>query len=419
MITRRQFLKASSLTGVAVGALERRERSPYYCPAGRITRNQPAAGIAASPNLKRWLDKLPIPPVLTPNTTNTQTLTTTKFRWSRRLWQFHSQLDAAPSWGYWAGFTGIGYLGPTIVAQQGRPVVVKYTNNLPSTHLLSNSIDTGPCTAWKGYRARVARRAAPARRIYCASVRWSPGCLVRARQFAHFPVHQPAAGLYVVVPRPRHGHHCLNVYAGLAALYLLRDDNDTGVVDQGLNIPKGEYEVPIVIQDKLFNHDGSMFYPTTSDLDDPYPHPIWEPEFFGDTPVVNAKAYPYLEVEPRRYRLRFVNGSQARFYNLSFVNRRKAVPFNLIGMEQSLLPNKSVQLTHIVLAPAERADIIIDFANVPFGTTLTLANSANIPYPDGDEDALTQIMQFRVNVQLKSKDTTTPAGRLVLPAIRG
>ena len=84
-----------------------------------------------------------------------------------------------------------------------------------------------------------------------------------------------------------------------------------------LVLPAGPYEIPLVLQDKTFNADGSMFYPTEGVT--AY-HPQWVPEFFGDVAVVNAKIWPFVDVEPRRYRLRIVNGSQSRFYNLQFAD---------------------------------------------------------------------------------------------------
>jgi spore coat protein A len=210
----------------------------------------------------------------------------------------------------------------------------------------------------------------------------------------------------------------LNVYAGLAGLYLIRDAYDTGVPGTGLNLPAGIYEVPLVIQDKQFTPNGSLFYPTTSGLPAPYPHPVWVPEFFGDTAVVNAVAYPYLDVEPRRYRLRLYNGSQARFYNFKFVTQAKVIlPFWVIGMEQSLLP-APVQTTKLLLAPGERADLIFDFTGLAQGTLVTLKNDAKAPYPGGQGGGVNQIMQFRLVKPLApGGDTTTPPASLVLPAV--
>ena len=132
------------------------------------------------------------------------------------------------------------------------------------------------------------------------------------------------------------GNTRTNVYAGLAGVYLIRDDQDTGEPDNPLGLPAGPYEIPLVLQDKTFNADGSMFYPTQGVT--AY-HPQWVPEFFGDVAVVNAKIWPFVDVEPRRYRLRIVNGSQSRFYNLQFANENsgRALPFAQIGTDGGLL----------------------------------------------------------------------------------
>lgn len=207
----------------------------------------------------------------------------------------------------------------------------------------------------------------------------------------------------------------LNVYAGLAGLYFVRDQYDTGTPDPitpgALNLPAGNYEVPLVIQDKQFNANGTLFYPTVGIT---AVHPIWMPEFFGDTPVVNGTAYPFFNVEPRRYRFRIVNGSQARFYNLWFDNGVVPIPFHLIGMEQSLVPTP-VPMTKLLIAPGERADIIVDFAGMQ-NQVLTLKNNAKAPYPGG-RGGLSQIMQIRVNLPLNGIDTTTQAANLVLPLV--
>ena len=115
-----------------------------------------------------------------------------------------------------------------------------------------------------------------------------------------------------------------------------------------------------MLQDKTFNADGSMFYPTQGVT--AY-HPQWVPEFFGDVAVVNAKIWPFVDVEPRRYRLRIVNGSQSRFYNLQFANENsgRALPFAQIGADGGLL-RAPVAMTALLIAPGERADVIIDFA---------------------------------------------------------
>ncbi len=112
----------------------------------------------------------------------------------------------------------------------------------------------------------------------------------------------------------------LNVVAGLAGFFLIRDD-----VEDSLNLPKGvgKYEIPLVIQDRIFNPDGSLFYPDTGVTP---VHPKWVPEFFGDVALVNGKVWPYLSVEPRKYRLRFLNGSEACFYVLTLSSGPAVLP---------------------------------------------------------------------------------------------
>jgi spore coat protein A, manganese oxidase len=245
-----------------------------------------------------------------------------------------------------------------------------------------------------------------------------------------------------------------NVYAGPAGFYLLRGgpgDEVTGVLPgpaPALGDPAGTryYEIPIAIQDRSFNADGSLFYPdnraffeglqqppTQPYLDIPFIpdqacdglpsdiSPIFNPEFFGNTIVVNGNTWPFLEVEQRRYRLRFLNGCNSRFLILKLSN---GLPFWQLGAEGGFLP-APVQLDQLLLGLAERADVIVDFTNIPVGTEIILQNLApDEPFgggePPGDFDVADpnttgQVMQFRV-VRRTSRDPSTPPDRLVLPA---
>ena len=103
------------------------------------------------------------------------------------------------------------------------------------------------------------------------------------------------------------GINRLNIYAGLLGTYIVRDS-----VEDALNLPKGKYEIPLVIFDRLFTLDHQLLYPVSGD-----PAAPWVPEVFGDAILVNGKLFPYFEVEPRRYRFRLLNGSNGRFYHLS------------------------------------------------------------------------------------------------------
>jgi spore coat protein A len=259
----------------------------------------------------------------------------------------------------------------------------------------------------------------------------------------------------------------LNVYAGPAGYWLIRGgmhDMDLGYVAPGVgDSPLGEYtEIPIVIQDRSFNADGSLFYPDNRAffeslntfgitpeqfpgepyLDIPFipdaacdglpsdVSPIWQPEFFGNMMVVNGFTWPYLEVEQRRYRFRFLNGCNSRFLVLKMTTspRENNAGFNAaefkfwqIGAEQGFLP-APVELDYLLMAPAERADVIVDFTNVAVGTEIILVNDGpdapfgGISLEDlSDWESTGQVMKFIVKAS-SNGDTTTPPNELVLPA---
>lgn len=248
----------------------------------------------------------------------------------------------------------------------------------------------------------------------------------------------------------------LNVYAGPAGFWLLRDPAGQEI---GLNLPGPApkvtdapgtkyYELPIVIQDRSFNADGSLFYPDNraffegvapADLQiNTAPNsdiaPIWNPEAFFNVMVVNGVAWPFQDVDQGRYRLRLLNGSNSRFLNLALqvvaspdatlVGRE--IPFYQIGSDQGLLPavvkvvtgrtttygTKTVvqktpdPMQAMLLAPAERADVIVDFGGMPAGTRVRMINTApDAPFggfPDIPADPVTtgQVMEFVVGPNL-------------------
>ncbi|HEY0866220.1 MAG TPA: multicopper oxidase [Fimbriimonas sp.] len=233
----------------------------------------------------------------------------------------------------------------------------------------------------------------------------------------------------------------LNVYAGPAGFYLLRGGKDSRVA-RSLPGPApflGDapgtryYEVPIAIQDRSFNEDGSLFYPDRRSYFDgvegPYMpetdvSPYWNPEFFGETMLANGKTWPYLDVEPRRYRLRLLNGCNSRFLILKLSDPNLA--FWQIGAEGGYLP-RPVERKRLLMAPAERADVIVDFTGMAPGTEIILQNvGPDEPFSGGepdedfdlaDPDTTGQVMLFRVG-ELQSVDTSVPPRRLQLPPLR-
>jgi FtsP/CotA-like multicopper oxidase with cupredoxin domain len=256
----------------------------------------------------------------------------------------------------------------------------------------------------------------------------------------------------------------LNVYAGPAGFYIVRGGpaGDKAVIDARTGMPavlpgpapkegdkfppnKTYYEVPIAIQDRAFNADGSLFYPDTRAFFDGLTgdylpageySPIWNPEFFGDTIMVNGNTWPFHTVEQRRYRFRFLNGCQARFLILDFADI-PGVEVWQIGNEGGFLP-APVNLTatngnRLLMGLAERADVIVDFTNVPEGSYVlgnagpdepfkgfnpdgSLAGGDGETIPPADPATTGQIMRFDV-VPAATADPTTPAQYLTLPAV--
>jgi FtsP/CotA-like multicopper oxidase with cupredoxin domain len=246
----------------------------------------------------------------------------------------------------------------------------------------------------------------------------------------------------------------LNVYAGPAGFYLVRGGPGDTVLDSRTGaaavLPgpapkendkfppnKTYYEIPIAIQDRSFNEDGSLFYPETRAFFDgiagPYTpetdvSPIWNPEVFGNMIMVNGNTWPFQTVEQRRYRFRFLNGCQSRFLILDF-DEIPGVEVWQIGNEGGFLV-APVNLTaahgnRLLMSPAERADIIVDFTAVRAGRYVLGNVGPDEPFgggvPDEDfdiADAATtgQVMQFRV-VPVVGVDDSTPPQFLQLPAI--
>jgi spore coat protein A, manganese oxidase len=248
----------------------------------------------------------------------------------------------------------------------------------------------------------------------------------------------------------------LNVYAGPAGFFLVRGgpEGDKAVLDRRINttavLPspapnendmfppnKTYFEIPIAVQDRAFNTNGSLFYPDSRVFFDGYagPYipftdvsPIWNPEFFGNMIMVNGNTWPFQTVQQRRYRLRFLNGCQSRFLILDFSNITNIQVWQ-IGNEGGFLA-APVNLTttngnRLLLGLAERADLIVDFTNVPTGDYVLANIGPDEPFgggePPGDFDAADpastgQVLQFRV-VPAVAADPTTPPQFLVLPTM--
>jgi spore coat protein A len=329
-----------------------------------------------------FTDQLPIPPVMNATGGGVYELSMAPGRH-----KFHSSLPPTHTWGY----GGAPYLGPTIEARRGVPISINVQNHL-GRHPLGFAIDT------KLHGALATDINAPRASLHLHGGNTEPGSdghpeatFTPGRAYRyHYDNDQEAANLWY------HDHALgitrLNVYAGLAGYYLMRDNLDTGLPGNPLNLPAGQYEVPLVLQDKMFYPDGSLAYPPGLFGS------IWAPEFFGDVAVVNGKIFPNLNVDRGLYRFRIVNGSNSRVYSLRLSTEQ---PMFVIGGDGGLL-NAPVPLGQMIIAPGERADVLIDFSNFAPGTRIVLHNNAPTPFPDGPRSVrrggvpLKMLMQFTV-----------------------
>ena len=379
-------------------------------------------------------------------------------------------------WGYRSGASCPGtltplptYTGPVVVATRGTPTEIKFVNSLPT-------LDLSNVLAWKNSTDQTLHWADPmnngANTCAHAVMTNPPGTPpsgVCAQHYAGPPVpvvphlhggevppvldggpdawftsdasHQghayyskdgTALKNYAIYRYPNkqeaapiwfHDHALgatrLNVYAGLAGAY--------AVIDPALALPAGlhpvglqqgaggtvDYLVPLVIQDRMFDTTGQLFFPNIGLNPE---HPFWIPEFVGDTIVVNGKVWPYLNVEARRYRFLLINGSSARTYELSLSGQ----PIWQIATDGGYL-DVPVKLTKLTLMPGERADVIIDFAGLA-GKTLILGNTGRTPFPKGappNGATVGRIIQFRVTPSTLAGDASyNPAlGSALRPAM--
>ncbi|HEX4028942.1 MAG TPA: multicopper oxidase domain-containing protein [Terracidiphilus sp.] len=285
--------------------------------------------------------------------------------------KLHRDLPPSQLWGY--GATSAPVL---FEEHRGRGVLIDWFNDLPGRQFLPfipppNGMKPGPPT-----RAVTHVHGA---RVPSISDGYPEDWFVPGQhKLCYYPNEQEAASLWV------HDHaigmNRLNIYAGLMGWYLIRDD-----VEQSLGLPAGKYELPLLLYDRSFDPAGQLYYPNPPD------EGAWAQEFLGDAMMVNGKVRPYHDVEPRKYRLRLANTANSRFFSLSLSNGQS---FHIIGSDQGFLASP-VEMSRLVIAPAERADIIVDFREAR-GQNIVLQS-------DGLE-----LMQFRVGKNLVDDPSQLP-----------
>ena len=412
MITRRQFIKASAATGAAVyfnllGALD---------PAGAV----PAAVGLADPALQ---PKFAYPAVNALDPGFVLRSPNNKYKVAaRQTVQQTGLIDPITGvplpttvWGYGLNGPGGTWPGATFEARRDVPVEVTWQNKLPDGHLVP--VDTSLHWAYSlhGYEGYSIETDGPPIVTHLHGGHsdspfdgnpeyfFSPGYTVRGPRWVSkkYTYHndQPAGTLWY------HDHALgitrLNVYAGMAGFYILRDDDDTGLPDNPLDLPAFPYEVPLAIKDRMFTDTGALFYPAFPGdplYDDfitgegavlppdlfPGGGPTALAEFFGDHMLVNGTIWPTMAVEPRNYRLRLLNGCDSRFLAVQFfevpagaVDFSNVVsgplPFTVIGGDQGLASSPTTIET-LLVETGSRYDVIVDFKSVTPGNRVIMKN---------------------------------------------
>ncbi|HEX7889852.1 MAG TPA: multicopper oxidase domain-containing protein [Ramlibacter sp.] len=197
-----------------------------------------------------------------------------------------------------------------------------------------------------------------------------------------------------------------NVLKGLVGRYNIYDDLDSGSEQSGLKLPSGAYDYPLTFADRRFDVNGQLTF------DQLNPEGV-----LGDKILCNGKIEPVLKVARRKYRFRLLNGGPTRFYEIALQNRSAngIYPFTYIANDGNLLPNPLPYQTSIRFAPAERADIVIDFAKFPLGTELYLVNlllQTSTRQPDRTLAPGTRVLKLVVDRNPPEPDTSMVPGTL-------
>ena len=267
--------------------------------------------------------------------------------------RLHRDLPPTPMWTF-AGTVP----GPTVEVRRAEGVLIEWPNELPAKHFLPIDHRLHGAEADKPEVRTVVHlhgAKTPPESDGFPEDWYTPGHSLTY----YYPNQQDPAMLWY------HDHamgiNRLNIYAGLFGLYVIRDKEE-----DALNLPKGPYEIPLVICDRQLRRDGSLDYPDSGD-----PAAPWVPEAFGEVMVVNGKVCPYLDVEARKYRFRILNAANGRFFHLSV---KPGAEMQVIGSDQGLLAAPA-KMESFVIAPAERVDVVIDFREHA-GERLTLISDS-------------------------------------------
>jgi spore coat protein A len=386
-ITRRVFLERGGIMAMALATRQGMSQVATHASGPKFRTQLNASTLA------QFVDPLPLPEILQPvgkrPSPDNPALQLPYYRVAMRQFEqtVHRDLKPTRFWGYASSSPG-----PTFETRSGQGLVVEWVNELPEKHLLPVDHNIHGAEADKPEVRTVVHlhgaKAPPDSDGY--PEKWYvPG----KSAICHYPNRQDATMLWY------HDHtlgiNRLNVFAGLFGAFFVRDE-----FEDSLNLPRGKYEVPLMICDRILDPAGQLNYPVSDDPKSP-----WVPEVFGDAVLLNGKLFPYLEVEPRKYRFRVLNAANGRFFRLTLSNGQS---FQQIGTDQGLLP-APVPLTRLTIAPGERADLIIDFSEHD-----SSGSGANIILKN---DNFLNLMQFRVAQKGAHDDSALPQTLRAVPKI--
>jgi FtsP/CotA-like multicopper oxidase with cupredoxin domain len=314
------------------------------------------------------------------------------------------------------GYNGL-YPGPTIRAFHNEPAIVRFQNNLdvitiPHNHGAhvaafsdgSASLNPAQLIPPGEHRDFCYPNIAPVVDFVTFEQDTSD---FSSTQWYHDHAHVPEIDLGITGQ---------NVYMGLAGFYLLTDELEQGLIDSGV-LPAAAYDIPLVLQDRVFADDGALVYDPDADNFN---------GVLGDVFVINGKAQPKYRVERRKYRFRILNGSNARFWELRLSD--PGMKFVQIGadswlLEQAVIPvsieRDAVRVNTVRLTPAERADVVVDFRNAPAEVWLeNILIQDDGRRPSDVRIPGTPVLKFIVAGAPAAKDASVEPGTLLRPHTR-
>ncbi|KAJ8758539.1 hypothetical protein K2173_000260 [Erythroxylum novogranatense] len=313
----------------------------------------------------------------------------------KKKWKFHRDLPHTPVFAYGTSKRNATVPGPTIEAIHAVDTYVTWANHLPDNHILpwDPTIPTAIPATEKGIPTVVhlhGNIGEPPSDGHAQS--WfTRGFSEKGPSWTkttyHYDNKQQPGNLWY------HDHAMgltrVNLLAGLFGSYIIRHPT----IELPLGLPYGdEFDRTLMVFDRSFRTNGSLYMNSTGN--NPSIHPQWQPEYFGDVIIVNGKAWPYWRVRRRKYRLRLINASNARFFKFYFSNGLRFV----FVASDSVYLGESVLTKEILLAPSEIADVVVDFSESRTDTA-TLANNAPYPFPSGDpvNEVNGKIMKFIIS----------------------